>query len=259
METATGHGETVGAGRLLAQRAIAVLLDLATLAGVIWGIPHAARLLEDRSWLTGAAVLLAYLAMCFGLVLLKLVRTRPQGVSATPGESSGMLNQGCALSLAIPFCIFVLVMLLDTSGIIAGNDAWLEQFRTGKAMDAVLSALGILLFIVVLGLFPWALLSQPRPRVDLFSPAGMLFRALGLVGANSMILATSAYWHSQLADGEPMGLALGGRILVFCLVYPVFLMFYAPPRLALTSIDGDRWSLPTFFVALAALIWPLTA
>ncbi|MFH0946048.1 MAG: hypothetical protein V2A76_12685 [Planctomycetota bacterium] len=252
----------------LCNRAIAPVIDLATVLGVIWGIPHAARWLEHRSWLTGAAVLAAYLAMCLGLVLLKLVRTHAESIPAaaagpdSPGESgggSGMLTHGCALGLSIPFCAFVLVMLLDTSGVISGEDAWLEQFRTGKVMDAVLSIMGILLFILVFGLFPWALNHTPRPRVSLFSPTGILFRILGLAGANAMILATSAYWYCQLAEGEPMGLGLSARLLVFCVTYPVFLMFYAPPRLALVSIDGDRWSLPSFLVALAAMVWPLTA
>jgi len=251
-----------------ANRLISLVLDAAVIAILLWGLPVIAVQLNARGWLTGALVLAAYLAMCLGLVLLKLVRPAPApdpGETAekaagdeTPAKRPGELATGCALGLSIPFAAFVLVMLIDAAGVLSNEDSWLKQLNTGPAMDAVLSVAGILLFILVFGLFPWVLLHKPRPRYDLLSPAGLICRAIGLIGANAMILATAAYWQAQLAGSEPMNMAIGGRILLFIVVYPLFLAFYAPPRLALIGVDGDRWSLTGYLIALAVMIWRLT-
>jgi hypothetical protein len=128
-----------------------------------------------------------------------------------------------------------------------------------SGLSTLFSILGILLFILVLGLFPWALLYKPKPRFVSGSARGILLKALAVLGANAMVLVTAAHWEMQLSDTEPMGLAIGGRILVFLCAYVIFVMFFAPPRLALISVEGSRWSLATYCVMLAVMIWPLTA
>ncbi|MBN2081812.1 hypothetical protein JW859_06325 [bacterium] len=256
------------AAAVWANRLISLVLDALAVAGLLWGLPAIATQLNSRGWLTGALVLAAYLAMCGGLLLLKLVRPipppeakpaeQPAGADQTASRP-GELAAGWALGLSLPFAAFVLVMLVDAAGVLTNEDGWLTRLNTGPAMDTVLSVAGILLFILVFGLFPWVLLYQPRPRHGLLSPAGLACRTAGLLGANVMILATAAYWQAQLADSEPMNMALGGRILLCIVVYPLFLAFYAPPRLALIGVDGDKWSLWGYLIALAVMIWPLTA
>jgi hypothetical protein len=47
-----------------------------------------------------------------------------------------------------------------------------------------------------------------------------------------MILVTVAYWQATFADTEAYtGLALGGKILIFLVVYAFFMVFFAPPRM----------------------------
>ena len=65
-------------------------------------------------------------------------------------------------------------------------------------------------------------------------------------------------WNSSLADSEPMGLALGGRIFVFIIFYAVMLMFLAPPRLILHAIEGGKIGLASFCFWLAVFTWKLT-
>lgn len=253
--------------------AITGVLDLATIAAVIWGTPWLAQQLQNTSLTTSLLILSAYLAMCLGLVMLRLVKplSPPAAVAASvPAEdkerddgkneeSPRELAAGCALGLAIPFSIFVIYMLIESSGLLNETSPWLQEIAARPGMDTVLSVLGILLFIIVMGLFPWALLHRPEPRFGGISLQGILLRAFGVLGTNAMVVMTAAFFELQFGDAEPMGLAIGGRILVFLCAYVFFLMFYAAPRLALISVEGNRWSLATYFTMLAVMIWPLTA
>ena len=232
-----------------------VVLDLALLAAWYWLVPPLAGHLATPHWSHPLVIIGAYLAMCGGLNLAKRIAPRP----GLDGENSFGLTSGCALGLAIPFTIFVITLTIITSGILDDGSPWQLWMERVPGGEATLSVLGILGFITVLGLFPTALLASPRPTMAAGSPRAAIVRALALLLGNLMVLVTAAFWQGHLAGSEPMGLALGGRLLVFVLAYAVFVMFYLPPRLAVAVIDGNRNSLWTLLVALALVIWPLTA
>jgi hypothetical protein len=258
--------------------ALTLLIDGLTIAAMVWGVPWLAGKLTLQSPLTALTVLAAYLAMCAGLVLARFVRPAGKGTPEIAGTAAGAtgtsarasggdgaqapdgdLGLGCALGLAIPFAIFVVYMLVESSGLLAENGGWLDRLTADSGLSALFSILGILLFILVMGLFPWAMLYKPRPRYAAGSGAALALKALCVLGGNAMALVTAAHWRMQLGELEPMHLAIGGRILVFLCGYVVFLMFFAPPRLALIGIEGNRWSLATYLAMLAVMIWPLTA
>ncbi|GEM_PF-2758768 len=248
-----------------ARQVAAVVLDLLAIGCLIWLLPPLVARLADPHWLNALLIAMGYLAMCGGLVLARTYAPKVQKVAAPEkegdqpigGDGSGAL--GCALATAIPFSIFVAVMMLMASGALDGDASWLDQFQARLEASAILSILGVVGFFVFMGLFPWALLYQPRRRAVRLTWAGFTAQLLGLLGVNAMVLVTAAFWQSLLTDAEPMGLALGGRLLVFALSYVVLLLFYAPPRLALLSIAGGQWSLLSFLVMLGVMLWPLTA
>lgn len=248
-----------------ARQVAAVALDLLAIVCLIWLLPHLVARLGQSDWLNALIIAAGYLAMCAGLVLARIYTPKAQKVAVPeeegdkPDGTDGGGALGCALATAIPFSIFVAVMMLMASGALDGDASWLDQFQARLEASAVLSILGVVGFFVFMGLFPWALLYQPRRRAARLTWAGFVAQLLGLLGVNSMVLITAAFWQAGLADAEPMGLALGGRILVFLASYVVFLLFYAPPRLALLSITGGDWSLLSFLVMLGVIIWPLTA
>lgn len=245
--------------------ALTLLLDGLAIAGMLWGVPWLARQLTLQSPLTALLVLGAYLAMCAGIALVRYVQPAAAGAaSSATGEDSaqvadGDLGLGCAMGLAIPFAIFVVYMLVESSGMLAESGGWLEQYTAQPGGDVLSSILGILLFILVMGLFPWAMLYKPRPRFAADGGGGLALKALCVLGGNAMALVTAAHWRMQFGELEPMHLAIGGRILVFACAYVVFLLFFAPPRLALIGIEGSRWSLVSYLLMLAVMIWPLTA
>jgi len=66
---------------------------------------------------------------------------------------------------------------------------------------------------------------------------------------------TTAFWEWQLAGTEPLDISLAAKILVFILAYAVFLMFYAPPRLALLSLEPSRWAYTGYAIFLGYTLW----
>ena len=130
----------------------------------------------------------------------------------------------------------------------------LERFWQEQSWVALPLGLGIL--AIALGLAVVMLL-RPRPRISPSSLGGVLAKAAGVLAINAMVLVTAAYWGAQAMSSEPMDLALGGKILLFVVVYIVLVLFYAPPRLVLLSIDPAPSSLPVFLVMLGFVAWHL--
>ena len=123
----------------------------------------------------------------------------------------------------------------------------------------VLFTLLCLLMLVWSGLCPGLAMSRPRPRFEPGSPAALAVRIGAVLAANFMVVLSGGWMQWTLGTDGPTELGLAGRALFFLLLYVLFLLFYAPPRLMLIRLDGDRLALISFMVALAVLVWPLTA
>lgn len=186
-----------------------------------------------------------YLLLCAGILVCKLLE---------PVEEN---KPGCALVLwlAWPYAIFVIVMLFESSGALTTGSSASERLSELTSGGPLGTILLVLVFLIVLLLFPLLVLVKPRPRYNYGSPAHTWLRIFGVAAVNFMALVTVAYWEWQLADAEPMEMALGGKLLVFLLAYAVFLMFYAPPRLALINLEPGRWTFVGYAVMLGYTVW----
>jgi len=239
------------------------VLDLMLLCAWYWVVPPLASFLATPHWTHALIIAAAYLAMCGGLSLAKrvapTVKADDDSVKAEDDKESPGQSTDCALGLAIPFSLFVITITIVSSGLLEEATPWLKAAKELPGGDAILSVAGLLGFFLFLGLFPAVLLSSPKPTIPAGTPRAFTARVTALILGNSMVLVTAAYWQGHLTGAEPMGIALGGRILVFVLVYAVFLMFYLPPGLAVAVIEGSNNSVWSLLIALAVLIWPLTA
>jgi hypothetical protein len=256
---------------------LAPALDIIVLGSFIWLIPLLIIRLTDQHWLNAALIVAVYFAMCGGVLLLKLIKpsaaqrnagARESDVSPAntrngteeapnPADWSPRDTRGCATALSVFFSLFMVAIVVDTSGVFSGDAAWsthLERFWQEQSWVALPLGLGILFVVCAL---PAAMLANPRPRISATSLAGVIAKTAGVLSINAMVLVTAAYWEAQAAGSEPLELALGGRILVFLIVYVVMVLFYAPPRLVLLSIDPAPWSLPTFLLMLGIIVWLL--
>lgn len=236
-----------------ADQLIAPLLDLGVIAAFIWGIPLTAAWLAEPRWPHAVIIFAAYLAMCVGVVLARRIE-RPAAAADTTERS-----MGCTAGLALPFGAFVVLLIMQSSGVLDDATPWVAALRGADGGGIVLGTVGSLLVILVFGLFPWAMLFTPARLIPAGSPRAALQKFTAVVLINTMALVTAAYFHSEFSGLEPMNLAIGGRILVFACSYVFFLLFYAPPRLALIEVEGNRHSLWSFLIMLALFVWPLTA
>jgi len=193
-----------------------------------------------------------YFLMCLGIFIGKKLASWPQPMQK---REAGGKNNGCVLVLAWPYAIFVIVMIFDASGaFIPGSDLGnrLDNLVRGSTFTLLLV---LFLFLIILVLFPLLLLMKSRPKIKYNRLSHILLRLFSVSAIDMMALITAAYWEWQLADSEPMQISIAGKILVFILVYIVFLMFYAPPRLALISLEPGRWSFAGYAFFLAYILW----
>jgi hypothetical protein len=231
------------------------VLDGLLVAGSIWLLPLLRLQFAAPSFAGAWLVLAAYFGMCAGMWLLKLVEQapKPQPAKAVSDDASGCLG-----FLSFAFSVFVLTMLLIVLGV--G-----EQGPTAQAVDRWTAAhpamvgLFSVLAVTALCLFPAAAVSKVRPLIAAGSGRALAARIVGVLGANTMILVTAAWWQAYLGGSEPSGLSTGGRVLLGACFYVLFLMFYAPPRLVLLAMEDDKLSLITFLAVLTWIVWPLTA
>lgn len=209
--------------------------------------------LADSRGLNTTIVLTAYTLMCIGLAVSKLLAPNPQAqAQRKPGQPDAMLGTGCLAVAAILFSCSIIVMLIETGGLL-DSGGLLEEGGPLATLVAVGGFLGIV------AAFPVVLLLPRLGRIAHGTAAHWLVRALAVALINTMVLVTAAFWEMYLAELEPMDIAIGGRILVFVVAYPIMLAFYAPPRLAILLLEPDRWSIAGYFALLAVYVWGLTA
>ena len=218
-------------------------------------------------------ILVAYYLMCAAILVSKRLEQNPDlagpakknrqdwltGSRAEKGKDNGSkkpdIQPGCIMALSWPFAIFVVVTIFRASGILeSGNEmgARLERFITEEAIGTILA---LVVFFSTMLLFPLALIKKPRPRIKYGTGTHFVMRTLSVVAVNCMVLVTTAFWEWQLAGTEPLDISLAAKILVFVLAYAVFLMFYAPPRLALLSLEPSRWSYTGYIIFLGYTLW----
>jgi hypothetical protein len=238
----------------LAERLAAPALDALTLLAAWWALPALAAQLGRESEVNLALLLGAYMLMCLGLAAGQHLKP------ADPARQAGLASQGCLLGLSLPFSLGLMAMLVVAGGLL--NDTTpAGAFVTQAAGDGGpgLTLLATFAFLLLLAAFPGAVLYNPRSHLAPGGPAYWAVRLGSLLAVNAMVLVTAGFWQGYLSGSEPLEAGLGARIMLTLVLYPVFLLFFAPPRLALLSLEPGRWSLAGFYVTLAVYVWRLTA
>ena len=228
------------------------LIDLLTIVLYSTLLPILVLIFSRRKIFGSLVVGGGYLLMCVGIFVGKRLQAWPQ---VGQNENSVEKRSGWVTVLSWPYAIFVVVMIFETGGaFVKGSDLgdWLDKLAGGSTLTLLLA---VIVFLVILVLFPLLLLMKARPRIRYDRISHTLFRMFSITSVDLMVLITAAYWEWQLADSQPMPIGLAGKILVFGLGYVVFLMFYAPPRLALISLEPSRWSFAGYAILLGYILW----
>ena len=83
-------------------------------------------------------------------------------------------------------------------------------------------------------------------------------RCDSLLGVNVMILTTVGFWSAYFADTEPyVGLAMGGKILIFIMAYIFFMLFFAAPRMLFLLKRPGTAGVATFILQTGFYVWQL--
>jgi hypothetical protein len=228
------------------------LIDLLALLGFSALLPRLTSLFREQGWWAPVVVFSGYFLMCLGIYIGKRLEPWPAD-RGKPEPGSG--KPGCVAALSWPYAAFVVVMGLESGGAFERNSVLWHQLENLTGGSQWILAPLILLFLAVLILFPLLLIMKPRPVIKYNRPLHWLLRLFAVTAVDLMALITAAYWQWQLSNSEPMEVALAGKILIFILGYAVFLMLYAPPRLALISLEPSRWSFAGYAILLGYILW----
>jgi hypothetical protein len=227
-------------------------IDLLTIVGCSALLPLLVTLFNKRGWSGFLVVIGGYFFMCAGIFIGKKLEPWPLADQQTGTVKS---EGGCVIALSWPYAIFVVVMGLDSGGAFKRNsEMWTQLDNLTGGSNLILIPV-ILVFLIILILFPLLLMMKPKFSIRHGRPAHTLLRLFSVTSIDLMALITAAYWQWQLSGSEPMQIGLAGKILVFLLGYVIFLMLYAPPRLALISLEPSRWSFTGYAILLGYILW----
>ena len=249
-------------------------VDIAALVGCFLLTPVVAKWFATPCPRNAGIVAIAYLLLCLGISLCKRLEANPRELQAAPqtAESerperradaaeterrakNALRPSSIVLGLSWFFAAFVVVMMIMTSGILESGSETAEQLDKVATSTGLVSVPLVAGFLVVLLLFPLLLIAPSTPSVLFGSWSHGLVRSAGVAAADAMILVTSAFWTSEMADAEPMDVALRGKIFIFVFAYAFCLMFYAPPRLAILSLEPKRGSFAGYAALLGYTVW----
>lgn len=259
MDSTDGGAAARPAGPDTAGAVVAILIDALTVGAAFWLLPAITQLLRVPGPANLALIGGAYALMCIGVLIGRLAgrplsADRPADAPPAPARIRPF---GCSAWFSLPFALFVIAMLTESSGALDENTQFGRMFLGESGTGGPLVSVFILVFIVVMAAFPLVALLPLRPVLTRGSLAHYSALLTATAAINVMVVVTTAYWEYQLADAEPMDIALGGKILVFLASYAVFLMFYAPPRMALAEVAGGNASRASFLIMLGVYVWQL--
>jgi hypothetical protein len=233
-------------------RAVTPVVDLLAIAACSALLPLLVTLFDNQGWGGFLVVLGGYFIMCAGIFIGKHLEPWPLADEETGKQKN---QSGCVIALSWPYAVFVVVMALDSGGAFQRNSELWNQLDKLTGGSNLILIPAILVFLIILVLFPLLLIMKPKSGVSHGRPAHTLLRLFSVTSIDLMALITAVYWEWQLVDNEPMQIGLAGKILVFLLGYILFLMLYAPPRLVLISLEPSRWSFSGYAVLLGYILW----
>ncbi len=222
--------------------------DLGSLFLYAWVLPRLTQRLQEKTIWNWVLFVGVYGIFCFSVYL---IRSMDGG-----SRSDDQTLRAVFAFLAVGFCVFFSVMMADSAGILERVDA------LGPTLDTVGKNVGVmiavLLWLVFVFLYPALVFMEIEPSFVRTGLQAHILRFVSLFGVNLMIVFSVAHWEVFFADAEPAeGLALGGKILLFTVVFAFFLLFYASPRLLYLTRNPSLVSALSFLLHTGYYVWRL--
>lgn len=227
--------------------------DLLALLLYLTGLPWLVARFQSHSVSNLLLLVAGYTLFCAGVYLLR--------VSACQHDPAVKNRSPWMVFWSLFFSLMVLYAMLDLSGLLAFLvDTPLDE------IDAVMEGVwGTLITLAVLtgglavvALYPLSLLWPLTRFGTADSVSDVAMQAVSLLAINLMILITMAHWEVAFRADEPYrDLALGGKVLIFAVVYGFFLLFYGMPRMLFFTANPSKAAVVIFFVQTGYYVWSL--
>jgi hypothetical protein len=232
---------------IVIEKGAPVLADVVTVVLYLLFLPHITAFFTHKSLFKGAVIGLIYLIFCGSVVI---IRKLPD-----PFDRKAGYNRGWMGFFGLFFGIFVTYIVADAAGFFEWLDG-VSGTLEGKASAAVLG--GMILWLILAFLYLVILLVDIRPGPADKTTSAWISELLALLGVNAMILTTVGFWSANFSDIEPyVGLAVGGKILIFLLTYIFFMLFFAAPRMLFLLKRPGATGVVTFILQTGFYVWHL--
>jgi len=219
----------------LSQRLVPRAIDLATLAGMIFGVPWLGAHIFGQSSVNHFFLIPGFFLIVIGILA---IRNLPQySLDDSKGPS--------LLGLCLVFFLMVSYSLLYVYSTNLGGS---EQENDGIA---VVIFFGFLL--PVIGALYWPATSAKPNTLK-----AIVAESIGLVCVNYLTLIGASVWYqfSSLPTTEDPVYATGISFLIlYGILYLLFLAFFGLPRIYLLRATGDKLGLTAYLVGVAVFLW----
>ena len=232
---------------IVLEKGAPVIADVVTVILYLILFPRLTAFFLNKSLLKGVLVGAIYLIFCASVVI---IRKLPGPADQKTGYHKGWMG-----FFGVFFGIFVTYMVADTAGffeLLDNMSATLE----GKSAAAVL--VGVILWLILSFLYLIILIVDIKPTLSKRKFSTWVIEIFALLGVNAMILTTIGSWSAYFSDIEPyVGLAMGGKILIFLLTYIFFMLFFAAPRMLFLLKRPGTAGIVTFILLTGYYVWHL--
>lgn len=187
-----------------------------------------------------------YLLFCLSVYVLLRLPTADHSGPREPGTFA-LISAWC-------FAVLVPAMIAGSSGVLDRVLAT-DSIATGSPQNWMIVALTVVgLLVVTLYPLSFYLGKASDPLPESAHTAWIEFAAL--LGVNLMIVLTAVQWEVFFAGSEPYtGLTWRAKVLIFLVIYLVFLLFVAAPRMVFLERNPGWFAAATFLAETAWFVW----
>ncbi|MCJ7582202.1 MAG: hypothetical protein MUP98_16940 [Candidatus Aminicenantes bacterium] len=224
-----------------------IFADISAVILYLIFLPRLITFFQKKSLLNGLFVGAIYLIFCVSVVIIRKL--------PNPADQKTVYSKGWMGFFGINFGIFVTYIMAETSGFFDLLD---NMPGTLKGITAAAVMGGVILWLILAFLYMIVLIVNIKPVLPRKKFSTWIIELTALLGVNVMILTTVGFWNAYFFDTEPyVGLATGGKILIFLLTYIFFMLYFAAPRMLFLLKRPGAAGIITFILQTGYYVWNL--
>lgn len=148
---------------------------------------------------------------------------------------------------ALGFGIVVFMMAIQALGIF--------EFDASTISDTA-GGIFTLIFLALIGLYLAAVLIDPQKKIAQGTPRSVAAHLFSLLAIALAVIMAGAYWEFAFFESERLApKSLGDTLWQMLWMYPIFVLFFASPRLLALSKNLTWYGLISAFGSMGYYVW----